>query len=609
MERKKVKRKRLKKRLLISIAFVLLVSMIISTAVSYLYFSKVVQTQVISDERAKLQQVSNQIKFLTEDIQNFSKSIIVDDNIQSSLHSIDYETTYDRVVFEDEMAKRLVFYNSLRTYIWSSYIRIEDGTFYGGVAPQSIGDLEKKFSAAEMQAFLSHPRWVYSDPYLGEASIKPGYVICFRADMLDVNSFGTKQGTLYLEIYLKYFVDQIESYAQDSENICLSGNDNKIIYKKQGTEYEKDMFEDLTKGLGAGTYKTKQGYLVCENIPETGWKISTIVTKQYLWERSRFVLVFLMLSYVISTTLILVITSRLMINITRPITRLSKQMEDMDYQTLCMKDMGEMIRTNDEIQTLYECCSDMLEEIRRGISCKMDYEKQKKSMEFDIMLSQINPHYLYNVLNTVMYLGAAKKENDIVEIVRSLIYTLQETIKVGEENIETTIEKELELTTCYLNIQKYRYPDRFSVNIHCQEELKDCLVAKTVIQPLVENALLHGIIPTEQKGIIEVCIERKGDFISISVLDDGVGVTEQQLDCFDRGEDMIQKNSQRRHLGIRNIRQRIQYLYGEPFGMWIRRRYPAGTVVEIHLPVKFSPKYKMKTKSTECPIDPTESKC
>lgn len=604
MERKKVKRKRLKKRLLISIAFVLLVSMIISTAVSYLYFSKVVQTQVISDERANLRQISNQIEFLTEDIQNFSKSIIVDDDIQSSLHSMDYESTYDGVVFEDDMAKRLVFYNSLRTYIWSSYIRIEDGTFYGGVAPQSFGHLEKKYSAAEMQAYHSHPRWVYSDPYLGQDSIKPGYVICFRADMMDVNSFGRKQGTLYLEIYLKYFVDQIESYAQDSENICLSGNNNKIIYKKQETDQEKDIFKEVIKGLDAGTYKTKHGYLICEDIPETGWEISTIVTKQNLWERSRFVLAFFILSYAISTTLILVITSRLMTNIIRPITRLSKQMENMDYQTLCMTDMGDMIRTNDEIQTLYECCSGMLEEIRRGISCKKEYEKQKKSMEFDIMLSQINPHYLYNVLNTVMYLGAAKKENDIVEIIRSLIYTLQETINLGEENFETTIEKELELTTCYLNIQKYRYPDKFSVNIHCQEELKDCLVPKTVIQPLVENALLHGIIPSECKGIIEVCIEKNGDFICISVLDDGIGVTEMQVKCFERGNDMIQENSQRRHLGIRNIRERIQYLYGEPYGMRIRRREPSGTLIEIHLPVKFYRKYKMKTKSTDCPIDP-----
>lgn len=88
----------------------------------------------------------------------------------------------------------------------------------------------------------------------------------------------------------------------------------------------------------------------------------------------------------------------------------------------------------------------------------------------------------------------------------ALIHTLQETLKVGEKNIYITIEKEIELVECYLTIQRYRYPDVFQVEICCEEELKKCVIPKTCIQPIVENAILHGIIPGETNGVIRVRI-------------------------------------------------------------------------------------------------------
>lgn len=582
MERKTIKRKRLKKRILISITLVLMGAMISSTVGSYLYFSKVVQNQVISDERSKLNQLSNQIKFMTEDIRNFTRSIIVDDDIQDVLHEISHDSTYSKVKYEDNIAKRLVFYNSLRTYIWSTYIRIEDGTFYGGVNPRALMDAEIIYQSEEMQEYQEHPEWIYSDPYPGQDQIKTGDIVCFRADMLNVKSFGRRQGTIFMEIYLKYFTDQIEEYATRQENICLVGNDNQVIYTTKAGENFNYFPDEQKKELITGTYKINQGYLLCDEITGTGWKICTIITNATLFERSSSVLAFCLLIYLISVTLTLLVTSRLLTNITRPITSLSKQMGRMDYQNLQVE---EMVRTGDEIETLYECYSDMLDEIRASINRQMEYEKQKTSMEFDIMLSQINPHYLYNVLNTVMYLGAEKKDDRIVEIVQSLIYTLQETIKVGEKNIETTIEKELELTECYLTIQKYRYPDQFQVEITCEDDCRHCLVPKTIIQPLVENAIVHGIIPTEENGLVKVNISRSDNVLLIQVVDDGIGITEDGIKRFENGEEITQENG-RSHIGIRNVKDRIRYLYGDPYGMWIERRTPAGTLVRLELPIK-----------------------
>lgn len=269
--------------------------------------------------------------------------------------------------------------------------------------------------------------------------------------------------------------------------------------------------------------------------------------------------------------------------IIRPLTVLSRRMEKTHYNKLHVQ---EMVHTGDEIQVLYQCYNDMVEEIQRGIDNQRLFEKRTKDMEFDIMLSQINPHYLYNVLNTVVYLSAAGKNKEVVKITNSLIFSLQETMRLGEKNIETTVEKELMLTQCYLDIQKYRYPDVFEAVIKCEENLKKCLVPKTIIQPLVENGILHGILPLEEQGVIKVSIYKKEDFLCIEVEDNGEGISAERLAAFEQGEELIYEKNGRKHIGISNVRDRISYLYGEPYGMWITRLPERGTKVTLHLPYK-----------------------
>ena len=207
-------------------------------------------------------------------------------------------------------------------------------------------------------------------------------------------------------------------------------------------------------------------------------------------------------------------------------------------------------------------------------------------MEYDITLSQINPHYIYNVLNTVVYLAAAGKNKDVVKIVHSLIYTLHDTLNIGDGSVETVIEKELELTRCYLDIQRYRYPSMFEAEIECEPELEKCLIPKTVIQPLVENAILHGILPTEQKGTVRVEIIQKNGKLQIQVRDNGVGIPGERVEQFYRGEEMASENKARRHIGVSNVRDRIHYLYGQGYGMEMESREGTGTCITLVLPLK-----------------------
>ena len=597
MERKELRKGGLKWKILRSITIFIAVSMAVSALAGYLYFVRIVREQKISDEEAKQQQVVNQMQFMAEDIDNFAKSIIIDETLQTALEESQMNE-FELSRKKDRISKRLAFYNSLKTYVASSFLELENGARYGSGFGASEEDyIERKFGIQEFVEFQQDSSLKYSKPYIGLESRVTSPVICCRVKIWDQEHFGKQQGTLYIEVYLSYFIDQMEVYGQEYENVCLLGTGGEVLFQNDKNnriqEYIKREGSALRGNLDPGSSisvgdqdtssrRTDGGYLISHAAGETGWQLYTLISNEYLWRQSHFVLNFFAISFVLSLGLVLIFTSRTLEKRIQPITYLSEQMGTMQYDSM---DSVEIVHTGDEIQTLYECYQAMIAEIQRGIEERIAYEKQKKEMEFDIMLSQVNPHYLYNVLNTVVYLAAAEKNKRIVKIVNSLIYTLQETLNLGEHDVETTIEKELELTKCYLQIQEYRYPDMFEVELRCPEKLKGYGILKTSIQPLVENALLHGILPTESRGKIIVMIEETAGNIVVKVTDDGQGIADDRLYKFQNGENLVYEKNGRKHIGISNIRDRIEYLYGEPCKMEIRRLDEGGTEVVMCLPV------------------------
>ena len=562
---------------------ILACSMIISTAIGYIYFTEVVRNQGIRDEKNRLAQAAGQIAVIAEDNEKFAKSILIDEQLQDLLEQDVKDNEFLQQVRYEKIRKRLVFYNNLRPYVETSILKMADGICFGSSYKYKdsayIGEKLQKLKMEEMPEQTA----VYSDPYYDKESGNDKRKICYRVPMYDKRNFGERKATFYMELNLEYFLEQVISYGETTSYIALLGNDDEVLYQQdQGNQLKKALAEKK-KDVGKSVYQTESGCLLCCPVEEMGWELCVLVTNGYLLKQSLFVLKFFILSFLLTLGLILLVLSGILENIVRPVTSLSEKMEKIEYGKM---EPITVIQTGDEIEILYECFQNMLDELHKGEQERIAYEKQKRDMEYDITLSQINPHYLYNVLNTVVYLSAAGKNQDVVKIVHALINTLHETLKVGDGNVETTIEKELELTGCYLDIQKYRYPDVFTVKVECEEALKSCLVPKTMIQPLVENAILHGILPTEEPGEITVSIKEEQGMLVVRVKDEGAGISPQQMERFCRGEEMKQ-GSTRRHIGVQNVRDRIRYLYGDPYDMKISSEEGKGTLVEVCLPIKF----------------------
>ncbi len=576
-----IKRK-LKTRILKRIGLALLIISIISSAVAYLYFNRIVRDQVMKDEEIKLKQMVYQLEFMMTDVINFSKSVAIDPTIQEVITTPSFDSEFQRVKSQYEVANRLVFYKTLRNYIGSMVLDSTNGIRYGSIPYADDRYYQEKFNIPELMDYRGSNHGTISQPF-DAYEIEVGQkVFAYKTMIRRLTDSDEIIGDLYMDIHLEYFLKEIRAYAANYENVVLLSSKHSIIYSKNPSD---ELFQYVRVELSDQpvVQRTQSGYLLVEPIGNMDWYIGTVVSDAYIWERSNFVPRFFLVFFIISIVALIMITSRILDRMIRPITELTQVMENMDYETMRV-DLN--IHTEDEIELLQERFKEMLSQIKAYTEKIMENELKQKEMSFDILLSQINPHYLYNVLNTVVYLSIAGHNNEVVEVVNAMIHTLQDTLKVGEDHVFTTIKQELDLVNNYCKIQEYRYPNRFELSMLCDEGLENTLIPKTSIQPLVENALLHGIIPYEDYGSIKIRVTSMEDLLLIEVSDNGGGIDEKIAKDLISGLELrghIEEDG-RQHIGLRNIHDRIRHLYGEGYGLEIDTDVEHGTLIRLILP-------------------------
>ena len=208
-------------------------------------------------------------------------------------------------------------------------------------------------------------------------------------------------------------------------------------------------------------------------------------------------------------------------------------------------------------------------------------QKQLRKAEFEILQAQINPHFLYNTLDAIVWSAEAGNQKQVVKMVGSLSDFFRSSLNKGKEIV--MVREELQHVRSYLEIQQIRYQDILSYNIDVPESLYNYGIPKITIQPVVENALYHGIKNRRGGGTITVSgYENETDYY-IEVEDDGMGMTQERLDEV-RGSLSGNGNEDGKIYGLYNVNERIRLEYGEDYGLHIESAYGEGSVISIHLP-------------------------
>lgn len=269
-------------------------------------------------------------------------------------------------------------------------------------------------------------------------------------------------------------------------------------------------------------------------------------------------------------------SSRITKEITKPLTQLTNRVEDITAGDFQMKEPIQASET--EIQLLSDGFEEMVGKLNSLIDENKRVERRKRHAELELLQAQINPHFLYNTLDTIIWLIESDNKQVSIDMVSSLSSFFRFSLSRGKDVISLAEEEQHVLS--YLQIQKTRYQDRMDYEIDIPEALHAYLLPKLTLQPLVENSIYHGIKLQREKGQIKVSAVDLGDKIELIVKDNGAGMTEERLDELKAALN----NGEKVGFGLRTVHQRIQLLFGDDYGLQLQSTEGVGTTVTAIIP-------------------------
>lgn len=358
----------------------------------------------------------------------------------------------------------------------------------------------------------------------------------------------------------------------------LIDDDGNIIYHPQQqliyAGIKVDPFSEILKS-SANYLRTDENKIYTKNRSAlTGWTaVGVINANELLRDRKNIIQFYFTLS-VLSLLLAAIAALIISSSITKPLKKLESAMRLVETGDLSIRANTDI---NNEIGHLGKTFNTMIVKIKALMDTAVSNEEAKRKSEINALQAQINPHFLYNTLDSIIWMSAGGRNEEVTEMIEALAKLFRTSISQGENFVP--LRNEMENIKSYLTIQKMRYGDKLSYELAVGEPFLPALVPKLILQPIVENALYHGIKLSPRAGTIRIGARQEGDVLILTVTDDGVGMSRQQLEhIFD--ED---KNSEH-GIGVLNVQNRIRLCFGSAYGLHYFSETGAGTCVEIHLP-------------------------
>lgn len=389
-------------------------------------------------------------------------------------------------------------------------------------------------------------------------------------------------GIIIVDILEKSFYDIIKDiditksggvYLLDQNNVILSSDNKQEI----GTSFTKKYNMEDAAPVLEGNYRLiagkEEALYFSKNIPNMEWRLVAVVPRKEIIQDTRGILEYMILLLLFLTVIAVIISYKVSVNVTRRIDILSKNMrkiQDDDWDV----DVG--IVYDDEIGDLQRSFSYMIHNMKTLISEKYKSEIRIKKADLRTLQAQINPHFLYNILDMISWMAMKYQAEDITYIVSRLAKFFRISLSSGREMV--SIRDEMEHVKLYIDIQRKRFDDAIEMRFDLDENVMNCETVKLILQPLVENAILHGIMESDRKsGMIQIKSAQEGEDVLIEIIDNGIGMSEEQIRNIENHESRV-------GYGIKNVNQRIKLKYGNQYGLSYQSTLQVGTKVTIRFP-------------------------
>ena len=421
----------------------------------------------------------------------------------------------------------------------------------------------------------------YGEGYISQPhveSIFPGWYP-WVVTMIEPLERDGEEAWVALDLRFASISSYINNVGIGQHGYCFLMDESGILYHpQQQLIYSQLKSEDTATlaNLPDGTYSESNVIYVLQTVEGSPWRVvgvsyvDELVTSS-LWEN------FWLLALAAVAILLAALVSSIVISraLSRPLKGLSRAMRlfEKSADTFTYAPVGGAR----EVQELSESFSHMVVKIQHLMETVRREEINLRKTELKALQAQINPHFLYNTLDSIAWMCEQGRNDEAVQMVNALAQLFRISISRGHELIP--IRSELRHAESYLKIQKHRYKNQFSYRFNVDESCLDFLCNKITLQPIIENAIYHGINGLVDEGEIVITLRADGSDVVFTVADNGVGMEEEQIQAILRKE-----RSDHTGIGIKNVNDRLKIYFGEGYGITIDSEPDVGTTVTIRMP-------------------------
>ncbi|WP_081825365.1 cache domain-containing sensor histidine kinase [Bacillus sp. UNC41MFS5] len=429
--------------------------------------------------------------------------------------------------------------------------------------------------------------WIGSEPtmFKSEKKLNP-YQVSVARTLRDENS------NIYgyvIVTTMENKISQIFENMSGHEEMVLLDSSNHIISNKDHSKIGK-LFryrDQLKENNYSNIFQiSKKNYLIAEHkISFTGWKLVSVIPYKQATNKVNSIFNKVIIVQIIFFAIFLVLMAYLLRTITKPISRLGNVADIVQQGNLSIRSR---IRSKDEIGRLSESFDLMLDRINEKIQEITATEKRKRKAELDMLQAQINPHFLFNVLNSIRMKVLVKGDKESANMISSLSKLLRMTISKDKETI--TFHEEIQIVLDFISIMNMRQKEKVNVELAIHEDSNSIMIPRFILQPIIENSIIHGL--NQSAGTIKVNTDWKENEVTIVVEDDGQGMTEDALEHLkrklilsnDTDYSIIKNKKGFSSLGLSNVYERMFMTFGQDFKMEIKSEIGKGTQVILSIP-------------------------
>lgn len=570
----------IRKQLMAILILLIIIPAITISLISYALSRQVIQEKSIRYNVDILMEVTNSIDRLLDEIDSMSVMFCYNDNIQSYMKEFNNRAESIKTIgdlqqnnllrrkllqelFNSTVASTAVANPTLFTY---NYI-----IFSNNVSRVTVTQLNYTQADIEkLQAGKGALVWTTDDS-------QPPKILFGR----EINDLSTQKPIGYF--MGNYSTETLNTMLADvtyfSEGYLHLIDENGRIIASNRRNHLGDIFE-----YEAALDAEKKSFYITDtrmyasycNVPNTDWRLVSIIPSVYYESEVHHLLIYMLVIACLSAAIAILLAWIFARRIVNPILELCRQMTsvgDGDFE------VRRPVKQRNEIGMLYRFFYQMIDRVQMLIDQNESQQLLIQKAELNSLRMQINPHFIYNTLESIKWIAHLNGNNDIVVMVKALGDFMRSSIN-GSEFV--TLRTEMTNIENYLTIQKYRYGDRLMTVIDVPDEMEYLQIPKLILQPLIENAIVHGLEQKVGLGCINMHAWRDGEDAYIAIKDDGIGISKEIMMELDL--DSADMSPHSGGIGMRNVHQRIRMYYGTEYGLMIESKFGLETTITVHIP-------------------------